>query len=511
MKKKILITSGILFAIIALGIFNKAFSKKDSVNAFTEVRKGLFEITVSNSGELIAEKSFDIYGPDYNMAQNQQQEGNQNRNQNSGQRTQGEGQRSSQSGTQGGTQGGSQGGTQGGGTQGGGQRSSQGGGSQGGGQAVRSTSPGGGPGGGGGGGQARGGDFHMMDFKIQDIVPEGTIVKQGDYIAQLDRTNYENSLRDAEEALKTQQANLEMRILDTAVSMTSLRDEIKNQRYTVEEAIITLDQSKFEPPATIRKAETNLNKQQRSLEQLIKSYDLRKIKTRADINNQKLTLQGQEALVANLQNFLSQFTVRAPADGMVIYKKDRNGTKRKTGSSVNPFDNVVATLPDLSTLNSKIYVSEIEVTKVVIGQKVVITIDAFPDEVYTGKVIAIANIGETLPNSDAKMFEVQVKVEGTDNNLRPAMTSWNKIIIKSIPDATFIPLECVQAGTDSIPFVIKKNKTKQIVVLGEQNDKNIIVKQGLEPGTNIYVVPPLEFEKFRVTGEDLIATARESR
>ena len=38
--------------------------------------------------------------------------------------------------------------------------------------------------------------MHIMDLKIQDIVPEGTLVKEGDYIAQLDRSSYSNTLKD---------------------------------------------------------------------------------------------------------------------------------------------------------------------------------------------------------------------------------------------------------------------------------------------------------------------------
>ena len=47
------------------------------------------------------------------------------------------------------------------------------------------------------------------------------------------------------------------------------------------------------------------------------------------------------------------------------------------------------------------------------------------------------------------------------------MTTGNKIITKTINDVIYIPLESVQAGTDSIPFVYLKNGDKQVVVLGE--------------------------------------------
>lgn len=435
--KRFLIIAGIVVAFGALFAFNKMTSKKGEVNVLTEVKQGLFEISVTNSGELIAEKSLDIYGPQ--IGQNNQNQGGQQQ------------------------RGGNQGGM-----------------------------------------QSRGGDMRMAELKIQDIVPEGTIVKQGDYIAQLDRTTYANTLKDAQESLKTLQSTAEMKVLDTAVVLTNLRDDIKNQKFVVEEAEITLAQSKFEPPATIRQAEITLDKAKRSLDQKVKSYQLRVAQTLAEIEHEKQHLRRGEELVTDLQEYLSKFTITAPADGMVIYKKERNGAKRKAGSQLNPFDLVIATLPDLTSMISKIYVNEIEVSKVKPGQKVSIAVDAFPKNSYTGTVKTIANIGETLPNSDSKMFEVQIKLDGSDPSLRPSMTTGNKIIIESYPDAIFIPSECVQAGTDSIPFVYQKNRKKQIVLLGKSNEKNVIIEKGLESGTSIFVIAPEGAESFKLSGEELI-------
>jgi hypothetical protein len=122
----------------------------------------------------------------------------------------------------------------------------------------------------------------------------------------------------------------------------------------------------------------------------------------------------------------------------------------------------------------------------------------------------VSNIGEQLPNSDSKVFEVQVKIDGSDPRLRPSMTSNNKLIINSYENAIFIPIECVLAGADSIPYVYTKNGTKQIVLLGEAGDKNIIIEKGLEPGTSVYVVPPEKSYKFELAGEELIPLIKNS-
>ena len=73
--KKILIITGIVLAIGALIAFNKITSKNKVSNTFTEVKNGIFEITVTNTGELIAEKSLDIKGPEIGQTDNRNQGG----------------------------------------------------------------------------------------------------------------------------------------------------------------------------------------------------------------------------------------------------------------------------------------------------------------------------------------------------------------------------------------------------------------------------------------------------
>ena len=355
--------------------------------------------------------------------------------------------------------------------------------------------------------QSRG--IRVMDIKITDIVAEGTEVKKDEYVATLDRTAFDNSLKDELERLTTYETNLEMKILDTAVTLSNLRDNIKNLRFSVEEAGITLQQSKYEPPTTIRQAEIALDKANRSLDQSIKGYSLQVEKAKSDMRTNKNNLSEQQQRVSDLQTVLSKFIIKAPSDGMIIYKRDRMGAKRKLGSSINPWDNVVATLPDMSSMISKTYVNEIDVSKVKPGQHVEIAVDAFPEKTYTGTVTNVANIGEQLPNADAKVFEVLIEVDGTDPILRPSMTTGNKIITKTIRDVTYIPLESVQAGPDSIPFVYLKNGTKQIVVLGESNENNVVIEQGLQAGMQIYLSTPAKAEDFKMAGEELIAVIKD--
>jgi len=421
--KKTLISTAIVVvaAFIVLYALNKVISKRSPTEFYTEVQRGQFEISITSAGELIAEKSVDIKGPEISMGR----------------------------------------------------------------------------------------DIRFFNIKIQDLIPEGTVVKEGDYIATLDRTDLNNSLKDAQDLLTTLQTTLDMKLLDTAVVLNDLRDEIKNQRFTVQEAAMTLHNSKYEPPTTIRQAEIELDKAQRSLEQQLRSYTQKSEQNKTDIINQNYWVNKVSRRVKDIKEVLTEFTIKAPSSGMVIYKKEWSGTKRKVGSMINPFDRVVATLPDLTSMLSKTYVNEIDVSKMKIGQNVNITIDAFPKKRYNGVVSFVANVGEKLLNTNDKVFEVQIKVDGTDPELRPSMTTGNKIIVNTVKDALYIPIECVQAGIDSIPFVYTKKGIKQIVLLRESNEKHVLIEKGLEPGTLVYLNNPENPEKFRLEGKNLISIIKE--
>jgi HlyD family secretion protein len=421
MKKKFIITGSIIAAFVILYVFNRLTSKSNTIDFFTEVQKGEFEIAVASTGELIPERSVDIKGPEL----------------------------------------------------------------------------------------AQGRDIRSTNIRIQDLVPEGTMVKEGDYIATLDRTELNNNLKDARELLLQLKTNFEMKLLDTAIVQTGFRDQIKNQGFTVEEAAMTLHNSKFEPPTVIRQAEIELDKSQRVLEQRQRSYTRRLAQNRTDIYNQNYWISRVSKRVKDLEEVLAGFTVTAPASGMVIYKKEWRGNKRKVGSTINPMDRVVATLPDLTSMISKTFINEIDVSKMKSGQVVNITIDAFPKKSFKGVVTYVANIGEKLPNTNDKVFEVQIKVDGYDRELRPSMTTGNKIIIQKFSDVVYLPIECVQAGVDSVPFVYNKNGTRQVVLLGATNEKHIIIEKGLEPGSQVYLNNPKNPEKFRLVGEELIPLLKE--
>ena len=197
---------------------------------------------------------------------------------------------------------------------------------------------------------------------------------------------------------------------------------------------------------------------------------------------------------------LKEFTVKAPKAGMVIYKRNWDGSKLGVGGMINAWDNVVAELPNLKEMISKTYVNEIDISKVKVGQPVKIGIDAFPEKKFTGKVIEVANIGEQLQNSNAKVYEVRIIINEFDSILRPAMTTKNAIETSLIDKVLFTPIESI-FNTDSVTFVYKKSGgsvVRQQVIAGESNDNEIIIREGLKENDEVMLVPPDKADKLKL-------------
>jgi HlyD family secretion protein len=350
--------------------------------------------------------------------------------------------------------------------------------------------------------------FRFRSIKIQDLIPEGTVIDSGDYVATLDRSEADNNYKDVLDELEKIESQYNKTKLDTTLQLRQLRDELINLNFNKEEMEITLEQSQFEPPATIRQAQINLDKANRAYEQAMYNYQLKVEQAEADMTEVTIDLGRQERRKTEMENVLDKFVIHAPASGMLIYEREWSGQKRTVGSEISTWDLTVATLPDLSTMLSKTYVNEIDISKLKAGQQVRIGVDAFPDKEFQGIVTEVANIGEQLPNTDAKVFEIIIKLFETDPILRPSMTTSNAIIIDTFTNALCIPLEAVHSN-DTMTYVYKKNNTKQVVVLDESNENEIIVEAGLKEGEKILLSVPEDADKMRFVGLELVEVIRQ--
>jgi multidrug efflux pump subunit AcrA (membrane-fusion protein) len=330
--------------------------------------------------------------------------------------------------------------------------------------------------------------YFYSNLTIERIVPEGTVVDSGAFVASVDKTPLVNKMKELDNEIEKLESQLNQSKIDTALELRSARDQLVNQKFELEQYQIEIDQSIYEAPAIQRQAQINLEKAQRNFKQSTENYVLRKNKAESQVAQVQFDLNQQLIIRQRHEDVLSQFTIFAPQSGMVIYQKDWNGKKLESGSQFSPWNNIVAKLPDLSEMISKSYINEVDISKVKVGQKVNVSIDALPGRNYSGQVTSVANVGEQLRNSVAKVYEAQIVLTDSDSLLKPAMTTQCNIIIETIPDVLYIPLEALFSD-DTISYVYTNN-IRQEVAAGRSNDNFVIIEKGLQQSQKVLLSVP---------------------
>ena len=334
--------------------------------------------------------------------------------------------------------------------------------------------------------------FRLNNLKIQDLVAEGSIVKEGDYVGRLDPSGVNEQILDARLNLETAESRYTQEQLDTTLSLKQERNSIKDLRFSMEETSLELKQSIYEPPATIKKLEINLEKSERDLREKLENYSIKKRQANARMVEVGTKVSKIRNELNDLLNLLESFTIYSNGNGMITYDKEWDGTKKKVGSSISPWNPTIASLPDLTKMESKTYANEVDIRKIKKDLPVKVGFDAFPDIEMDGIVTDVANVGENKRGSDIKVFQVLIKLTGSNNNIRPGMTTSNKILTFERKDVLSIPLEAV-FSKDSITYVYKKtgfSVAKKQVKIGDSNNDSVIILEGLSAEDVVYLNKP---------------------
>ena len=315
-------------------------------------------------------------------------------------------------------------------------------------------------------------------LQIVKLAKEGSIVKKGDFLVQFDPTDKETTLRDAEAELKITEANLERVKAQYEMDLKQFELELKKAERNYSENL-------SEAPVIRKEAELTLE-----LARL--TYKQKKIILEADINKQQVEVDKARDKRNQAARDLRKMTITAPIPGLVVYMEIwKGGTMEKVQEGDSPWGGQgLINLPDLSTMIVETTVSEVDVSKVEIGQKAKLTLDAIPGPVFNGTVSEISTLARRKEaGSQINVFDLDILIDSADARLKPGMSARVDIIIDEYDDVLSVPLEAVFERDDTTVVYTKSGK-KIPVALGARNDYSVIIISGLEEGDELRLVDP---------------------
>ena len=184
---------------------------------------------------------------------------------------------------------------------------------------------------------------------------------------------------------------------------------------------------------------------------------------------------------------VSDTIITTPISGYIIGKPTPVGQTISSGIST---PQVIMSVATLDNMEIETLVDESDIGQVKNGQKVKFTVDAYPNETFTGKVRLISRSATTENN--VIYYKVYVTVDDAKGKLLPTMTARTEIIIDEANDVTIVPLNCVYNDGSRHYVKVYNEKTKETrdvdVTLGLTSDSEVAVTAaGLSVGDKLLV------------------------
>lgn len=388
--------------------------------------------------------------------------------------------------------------------------------------------------------------------RILTILPEGTRVKAGDVVCTLDSSKFETelkaqtirylqakswvdqarsilevnqiTLKEYQEGVYPQDVQLVSQYLsacqteeDRARKAAEWSRETAARGYRSHAQVQADEMAWQQIRFRLRDAELMANRLEKfTAPKIVTRLQAKLEAIRSDLFAQEAAFQLEADRLRRLKAAIEFCTLRAPRDGFVVYHNPPNAwgnieTRIREGTTVRQ-DQIVIDLPDPRQMRVRAQVNESKVAHVRPGQKVRVSIDAFPDRPMLGTVAEITPIptGAGGPISDVKVYYAMIELdEGGFEGLRPGLSAEVSFLVEARRKVTRVPLGAVR-WVDGRAFVAVVTEhrapgddlaatspspraaptwTWRTIVLG-QSDRNFAeVVQGLAPGEQVVTHP----------------------
>jgi HlyD family secretion protein len=330
-------------------------------------------------------------------------------------------------------------------------------------------------------------------LKIAKIVDDGKEVEKGDTIMIFDPSEIKRAIIQAEQQLEIAKAEHEKLKSTQQSEIEDLEADLELARISQEISKINFETSVYEPEVTKKEIKLKLESATIALNRAKEQIENKKVIHREDLIQKSIAIKQLTSTLSDANRSMSNLFVVSPSKGITIKEENWN-TGQKWAIGDQPYSGLkIIELPDLSEMRAEVKINEVDVSKIIPGQRVEIRPDAYSDSVYSAKVESVANLAQNKDNkSKIKIFPVQIRISGQSKKLLPGLSVSCKIIVSEIPGVLFIPLESL-FKEQGIEYVWLKSGTgfkRRDIKTGAVNSDFVIIKEGLEENDVIALSDP---------------------
>ena len=397
---------------------------------------------------------------------------------------------------------------------------------------------------GGGGGRGGGGGFEEKpgSTRIISILAEGTAVKKGDVVCELDSAAFRDELKAQQIRWLQAKSYVEQAAATLAVNEITLREyrdgilpqDLHQVRQYIQTCEIDRDRAAKNlewsqgvqakglrassqvraDELAVQQADFVLSEAKGMLERLekytgpkiLKSLEAKLASIRTDKLAQDASFALEDERLKRLEKNIAACTLRAPSDGVVVYVNQTNGWGRvesyiQEGTTVRQ-DQPIFQLPDPKRMRIKARINETKVAALRTGQSCQVRVDAYPERPLQGKVLDVTAISSPVngPFSDVRVYFALISMDAAFADLRPGLSAEVTFLNDRRSDVERIPLASVRrlggesfvAIPEPTPADAEQDRPPyrwQKVDLGLSDADYIEVVSGLDAGDRIIADP----------------------
>jgi len=263
--------------------------------------------------------------------------------------------------------------------------------------------------------------------------------------------------------------------------------EVDNAQTQADVAAAQLDSAQQNLALTRAKTDTDVQTAQNSLDNAraaqasARAGGAQNIIKSQQVGAARAAVQQAQAQVAYSRAQYAKTVIRTPISGSVLAMEAQQGETIAAGLSAPTLIRVT----DLSRLQVDAFVDETDIGAVRIGQRATVTVDAYPNRVFRGRVVKIAS-GATM-QQNVVTYDTTIAVENSEGMLKPDMTATAEIVVGERRNVLVVPIEAVKnEGKGQSVYVLKgKEIVPRPVVAGISDDTMTEILRGLREGETI--------------------------
>ena len=332
-------------------------------------------------------------------------------------------------------------------------------------------------------------------IQIIELMPEGAMVKAGDFLVQFDVSDLITTRDLAEQTLASAIADQNRMKAQQSLTISNMENTLKLTAYSNEQAKLRLEAQQYESEAKKEQARLDLKQAEIDLNRVQQQLESQNVINKSQLRVMETTIRKAQNDIRKIRDQIGRLRITAPIDGMVCYQEVgswdsrerlRNGYKARSGEAL-------ISIPDLSKMQVKLYLNEIDRAEISPGQPVKVVLDAYPDTAFSGKVREVARLAQNIRGeSELKGFVVYADIEGRGLQLKPGLSARVRIEINRLHDVFRVPVGTV-FEVKGQPVVYPFRKSRPVKVsLGPRNDAYVAVQGNLKKGMKISWNPPAE-------------------